>query len=284
MPGLPAENPDAYVTAVVRRAGTSFYWGMRRLPADRRRALYAIYAFCREVDDVADGPLPLPEKAAALAGWRAEVENVYTGAPAHPIGRALKSAIAAFDLKREDFLAVVDGMEMDAAPAVRIRDLDELYLYCDQVASAVGRLCVRAFGLGEREGIALAKSLGLALQLTNILRDVAEDAERDRVYLPADLLDGAGVPTGDVRAMLVSPGLAGVCEGLAARAAGHFAEADALIAKADPAAVRPAVMMGEVYRDILTRLCARGWRDLHRDVGPSKLAKLWIAIRLGLAG
>lgn len=283
-PDLPPNPPEAYVEALVRRAGTSFFWGMRRLEASRRRAVFAVYAFCREVDDIADGNLPLDRKRALLDAWRAEIELLYGGVCHHPITRALQAPVATYGLNKADFLAVIDGMEMDALPRVRIADMDELLLYCDRVACAVGRLCVRIFGMGEDEGIRLSTELGLALQLTNILRDIVEDAGRDRVYLPADMLAEAGAGGESAADVMTAPRLSVLCDRLARRADAHFNAAGVIINNADPAAVRPAVMMMQVYRRILDKLLARGWDELDKDVGPSKFEKLMIAVRYGVFG
>lgn len=281
---LPSASPDAYVEAMVKRAGTSFFWAMRRLPVHRRKGVFAVYAFCRDVDDIADGDLPLDRKRTLLDAWRQEIESLYGGSCHHPISQTLAEPARAFDLKKADFLAVIDGMEMDAFPRVRIADLDELTLYCDRVACAVGRLCVRIFGLGEAEGILLSADLGQALQLTNILRDIVEDAARDRVYLPADMLVLAGAGGVGLEDIITAPGLPALCDTLAAKAEQHFAAAAAVTAKADPAAVRPAVMMMQVYHRILIKLQRRGWHSLEQAVGPSKLEKLMIAIRYGVLG
>lgn len=275
-------DPDAYVEGVVRASGTSFFWGMRRLPSARRHAMYAIYAFCREVDDIADGTASATEKQARLGIWRGEIERLYGERPDHPIARALMRPVEAYGLRKEDFRAVVDGMEMDAADRVRIADMDELMLYCDRVASAVGRLSVRIFGMPETEGDALAAALGQALQLTNILRDLAEDAARDRLYLPADLLRAHGVPTDDADAVLRSANLHLVCKLLADIARRRFAEADRIIRAADRAQVRPAAMMMAVYRRLLIDLTARGWRDPSRRVRVPAWRKLWLAFRYGV--
>ncbi len=284
VPDLPAEPPEAYVEAMVRRAGTSFFWAMRRLDEERRQGVFAVYAFCRDVDDIADGDLLLDRKRMLLDAWRREIELLYGGACHHPISRALLKPVRTFNLQKIDFLAVIDGMEMDAAPRVRITDLDELSLYCDRVACAVGRLCVRVFGLGEDEGTRLSAELGMALQLTNILRDIAEDAGRDRVYLPADMLAEAGAGGDGIEDVITAPELPKLCENLAARAETHFANAEVVIRQAEPTAVRPAVMMMQVYHRILVKLQQRGWQNLERDVGPSKLEKILIAIRYGVFG
>ena len=281
---LPSTSPDVYVEAMVKRAGTSFFWAMRRLPAHRRKGVFAVYAFCRDVDDIADGDLPLDRKRILLDAWRQEIESLYGGTSHHPISHALAEPARTFDLKKADFLAVIDGMEMDAYPRVRIADLDELTLYCDRVAGAVGRLCVRIFGLGDAEGILLSADLGQALQLTNILRDIVEDAARDRVYLPADMLVLAGADGVGLEDIITAPGLPALCDKLAAKAEQHFDGAAVIIAKADPVAARPAVMMMHVYHRILAKLQKRGWQSLEQDVGPSRLEKIMIAVRYGIFG
>lgn len=272
----------AHVHAVVRAAGSSFYGAMRTLPPPQREAMFAIYAFCREIDDIADDPLPSGEKIAALAAWRDEIERLYDGVPEYRIARALLEPVTAYGLDKADFLALIDGMEMDAKEDLRGPTMDTLELYCDRVAGAVGRLSVRIFGAHGDQGDALAWSLGQALQLTNILRDVREDADRGRLYLPAELLDKYGVDTRDPVAVLVHPGIPGVCDELAAIARQRFAEASAATRHFDRRKVRPAIVMMEVYRRILDKLIGRGWRRLDRPVRISKLGKLFVALRYGL--
>ena len=180
--------PWAHVHRVVRESGTSFFWAMRVLPAERRRAMYAIYAFCREVDDIADEPGATEDKLRALAGWREEISRLYAGQPQWPTSRALLEAVERYELPQEEFLSVIDGMEIDAAPIVRMRRVEDLLDYCRKVAGAVGMLSIRAFGMPQRPGPQIAESLGNALQLTNILRDVKGDAKRQRLYVPTDTL------------------------------------------------------------------------------------------------
>ncbi len=280
-------DPAAHAEAVVRRAGTSFYWAMRRLPEHRRRAMYAIYAFCREVDDIADeisdGPGDEAAKRLQLGNWRGEIERLYGGHPRMLTGRALLPAVEQYGLPKEDFLAVIAGMEMDAGERLRIADMDELTLYCDRVACAVGRLSTPVFGLDPEIGRKLAFAEGMALQLTNILRDIAEDAARDRLYLPADVLGAHDiVETDDLAKVLGHPRLHQVCEVLAGVAEHQFVDAVALAGQCDPARVRPAMMMLQVYRRILQRLQWRGWEDLSSPVSLSKLTKLWVAFRYGV--
>ena len=183
-----AEGPPS---TAARSSGSSFYTAMRVLPAPQRDAMYEIYAFCRAVDDIADGEAPQAERRAGLERWRADIDRLYAGEPPAGLGR-LAATAKRFGLAREDFLAVIDGMEMDVEQDIRAPDFADLDLYCDRVASAVGRLSVRIFGLGEAEGRDLAHELGRALQLTNILRDLDEDAAVGRLYLPREALRGCG--------------------------------------------------------------------------------------------
>jgi len=276
-------DPAAHAEAVVRRAGTSFYWAMRRLAAPRRRAMFAIYAFCREVDDIADDDGDEAGKRLRLGQWRGEIERLYGGHPRGLTARALVPAVEAFDLRKDDFQAVIAGMEMDAGNRVRIADMDELTLYCDRVACAVGRLSTPVFGLPADVGAKLAFAEGLALQLTNILRDVVEDAGRDRLYLPADVLAAHDITdTEDIEQVLAHPRLADVCDVLAGVAEIHFKTAIELAAGCDRDRVRPAMMMLQVYHRILKRLRRRGFADLHTPVALGKGAKLWVAFRYGV--
>jgi presqualene diphosphate synthase len=274
---------SAYVEHVVRASGTSFYWAMRFLPAEKRQAMFAIYAFCRQVDDIADEPGEMDSKQQALGGWREDIERLYDGIAGGPITSALVRPVASFALPKQDFLAVIDGMEMDAADCIRIADCDELRRYCDRVACAVGRLSVRIFGVPQPTGDLLASALGEALQLTNILRDLKEDARRDRLYLPVDLLRKHGVfVDSDANAILHNTGIADICEELAAMAALKFEEASALLAQCNRGQVRPAVIMMEVYRRTFERLNGRGWRRWAEPVAVPSAEKLWIALRYGM--
>ena len=276
--------PDAlaYVDSVVRRSGSSFSSAMRCLPADKRKAMFAVYAFCRQVDDIADDPGEEADKLAQLAQWRSEIESLYAGHPRHLVGRALAAPVIRFGLDKQDFLAVVDGMEMDVGRSIRITDRKHLGLYCDRVACAVGRLSNRIFGIDEETGTRVARALGEALQLTNILRDIGEDAQRDRLYLPQDLLKAHGITEPNIGAVLAHPNLPGVCVEIAKMAQGRFDEAAFLLAKCDRRRMRPAIMMMEVYRRIFVGLSRRGWRDLDRPVSLSWVEKLWVLLRYGV--
>lgn len=279
--GVAQADLDA-VEAMVRSAGTSFYRGMRVLPPARRQAMYGIYAFCRIVDDIADEAGALPDKFRRLARWRERVAGLYRGEADGPVTQVLLAAVERFQLREADFVAVIDGMRMDAETVIVAPDLATLDLYCDRVASAVGRLSVRAFGDSSAAADAVARSLGRALQLTNILRDLQEDAERGRLYLPAEYLDQAGVPH-DPAAALASPALPAVCRRLAEDARGHFRDAEAHMANCDAAAMKPARLMGATYAAILTCLEQSGWRDPSQRVSLPLLRKLWLLVRYGLA-
>ena len=266
------------VEALVRRAGTSFYRGMKVLAADRRAAMYAIYAFCRMVDDVADEPGPLGEKIAGLAAWRGRIAGLYAGRAEDAVTRVLLPAVERYALRQDDFMAVIDGMQMDAESVIVAPDLAELDLYCDRVAAAVGRLSVRAFGDASPAADQVAWHLGRALQLTNILRDVAEDAGRGRLYLPQEWLGDAGVPA-EPAAALRHPGLPNVCARMAGDARRHFTEAHAAMRHCAPRAMRPARLMGASYAALLHRLERRGWTRLEQPVRVPKWQKVLIALR-----
>jgi phytoene synthase len=269
------------VEALVRRAGTSFHRGMAVLPPARRQAMFAIYAFCRIVDDIADDPAPFDARKSRLDAWRDRVAGLFRGEASDAVTRVLARAVAVFGLRQADFEAVIDGMQMDAETAIVAPDLATLDLYCDRVAAAVGRLSVRAFGDSSAAADELAHHLGRALQLTNILRDVAEDAARDRLYLPRDFLDDAGVPP-EPLAALHHPGLPVVCARLAALAHAHFRHAHAAMTRCDPRAMKPARLMAAMYEAVLARLERRGWDHPEIPARVPRWQKLWIALRHGL--
>lgn len=271
-----------HVRDLVRASGSSFTTAMRMLPRVKREAMYAIYAFCREVDDIADEPGETDDKRFRLGQWRGEIERLYGGRPRLAVSLALSCPVEQFGLGKEDFRAIIDGMEMDAVDGLRIADMDELSLYCDRVACAVGRLSCRVFGVADELGRPLAFALGQALQLTNILRDLHEDARRDRLYLPADLLQAHGINQDAPDAVVADPAVAAVCELLADIARRRFAEARSALAACDRRQVRPAVMMMAAYRRILARLMRRGWRNVAVPVALSPLEKLWIVLRHGI--
>ncbi len=273
----------AQVRRVAARSGSSFYWPMRLLPPDRRDAMFAVYAFCRAVDDIADGELSVAEKAQALDAWRDEIRRIFGGTPETATGRALQDAALRFGLQRSVMETIVDGVAMDATGAAVAPDMDTLVQYCNRVASAVGLLSIRIFGDDSgpaREG---AIALGHALQLTNILRDVAEDADRGRCYLPRELMEEHGVAFADPATVPQDPALAAVCEDVAEVAERRFAAASEAFAACDRKALKPALAMMEVYRLLLRKLRARGWRRLDRRPRVGRLRGLWIALKYTLA-
>jgi presqualene diphosphate synthase len=272
----------AEIEGIVRAAGTSFYRGMRILPPDRRAAMYAIYAFCRLVDDIADEPAPMEQKRAALAQWRGRIAALGDGLASDAVTRVLLPAMQAFRLREADFLAVIDGMQADAETEIVAPSWAELDLYCDQVASAVGRLSVRAFGDDSQAADEVAYHLGRALQLTNILRDLAEDAQRGRLYLPREYLRDAGIPLSPVAA-LASPRLREVCDRVAAEAQAHFAAAGTAMDRCNRRAMRPARIMAATYRAVLAALQARGWAHPAQAVTVPAWRKLLIAARYAVA-
>jgi phytoene synthase len=271
-----------HARTVTQASGTSFFWAMRLLPPVKRDAMFAVYAYCREIDDIADDPAPTAEKRARLAAWRQEIDRLYAGKPTYLTAKALLGPVRDFDLQRQDFLDLIDGMEMDATEAMRGPPMRELELYCDRVAGAVGMLSIRVFGCSHQRARDLARALGRALQLTNILRDMAEDAERERLYLPAELLDKHGIAARDADAVLAHPNLPKVCEELAGIAQGYFDAAIDALRDCDRKLMRPAVVMMWVYRNILARLIARGWTRIDEPVSLPKVQKLWIAFRYGV--
>ena len=282
----PAPSDLSFIRAKVQAAGSSFYWAMRFLPAHKREALFAIYAFCREVDDIADGDQPREAKIIALDRWRRKIEDLYAGKPGDEITRALHPAVDAFKLRKKDFIAVIEGMEMDARGPIVAPPLDELDLYCDRVASAVGRLCIHAFGEPTPAGERVADRLGRALQLTNILRDVEEDAAIGRLYLPAEYLAEAGIAVTNPHDVAAHANLSQVIAAVGALAEKAFADSEAAMAVCDKNAVRPAIIMMRVYRQHLDRIRDNGWNLVQPLRGFAKFkvnaSKLWTAVHTGL--
>jgi squalene synthase HpnD len=264
--------------AAKRASGSSFYNAMRVLPRAQREAMFEIYSFCRQVDDIADSRGPRDKRRDELARWRADIDALYAGKPV-PRTRGLSAPVRDFGLRREDFHAIIDGMEMDVVADIRAPDEATFDRYCDRVASAVGRLSVRVFGMDERDGIALAHHLGRALQLTNILRDVDEDASLGRLYLPVEALRAAGIGATDPATVLASPALAMVCADLVGRARAHFLQADQIMARSARRTVRAPRIMAEAYRLILDGLVGRGWAHPRRPIHLPRSRLLWIIMR-----
>jgi phytoene synthase len=265
-------------------SGSSFYVAMRLLPRAEREAMFAIYDFFRAIDDIADeGDWPRSHRHAALNQWRTDLAHIYAGrAPVH-LGD-LATAVSAFDLRLEDFLAAIDGVEMDVTGNMYPPDLATLDLYCDRVASAVGRLSVRIFGMPEADGLGLAHYLGRALQLTNILRDLDEDADMGRLYLPRELLEAAGIDIDHPRIVVSDPAVDDVCRDFARTARIHYREADRIMRRQIGGHMRAPRLMRRVYGRLLEKMEMQGWAWPRERVRIGKAQIVWIALKYGLVG
>jgi presqualene diphosphate synthase len=266
--------------AIVSRS--SFYRALGILPSEKRDAMYEVYAFCRAVDDIADDGGPNNDRIAMLDHWRADIARLYAGGGPSELTEGLAGPVQAFGLQQEDFFAIIDGMEMDVRRDILAQDWAALELYCDRVASAVGRLSVRIFGIEDEKGRQLAHHLGRALQMTNILRDLDEDASLGRLYLPKEALAEAGIDEVDIEKALAHPRLGQACASVVTRAKQHFAKASAVMASCRRESVRSPRVMTSVYEALLDKLVARGWTPPRREVRASKLQFLWIALRHGI--
>lgn len=251
---------------------------MRILPRAQREAMFEIYSFCRAVDDIADDPGPRDPRRRQLAQWRSDIDAVFRGTPP-PALAGLAAAVRRFDLQREDLFAIIDGMEMDVVADIRAPDEATLDLYCDRVACAVGRLSVRVFGMERESGLALSHHLGLALQLTNILRDLDEDASLGRLYLPREVLRAHAITATDPPTVLAHPALGAVCAVIAARAEDHFRAARKIMAQNPRKVVRAPRIMGEAYHLILEMLIARGFAPPRGRVRLPRARLLFIVLR-----
>jgi phytoene synthase len=243
--------------------------------------MYAVYAFCRAVDDVADDGGPAEIRRAELQRWGADIDALYAGRPV-PRVQDLVVPVRRYGLLRADFHAVIDGMAMDAFEDIVAPDEATLDLYCDRVASAVGRLSVRIFGVPEAEGIALAHHEGRALQLTNILRDIDEDAERGRLYLPREKLLAIGLTDPTPQAAIDHPRIGEVCAALAEEAKEHYRQTWAIIARCPRKVTKAPRLMAAAYRLYLDAVLARGWARPRARVKPGKAALIAVALKHGI--
>jgi phytoene synthase len=265
-------------------AGSSFYWGMRLLPKDGREAMYAIYRFCRAVDDIADDVKASDaDRGNQLQSWRDSITSLFRGAAPERVD-FLEEAVRRFDLREADFLSVIEGMEIDASGAVIAPELAKLDRYCDCVASAVGRLSIKVFGMDETPGFALAHHLGRALQVTNILRDIDEDAEMGRLYLPREFLDRASIPANDPAQAIAHPAIDAVCRGVAEMAKRHYSEADKIFRSRPRGDLRPPRLMGAMYSAMLERMQKRGWSPPRQRARLPKTILITLVLRYAFAG
>lgn len=265
-----------------RAHSSSFYTAMRILARDQRRSIMAVYGFCRAVDDIADSPAGTPgERLAKLQAWRRAIAGLYAGTPVPDVAE-LVDPVARYQLRREDFEAVIDGMAMDAAGDGKAPDWQTLDTYCDRVASAVGRLSVRIFGVDDVNGPPLAHHLGRALQLTNILRDIDEDGAIGRLYLPREALDKAGIAGDTPQAVLDHPNLDAACRLVARRARAHFDGASAIMDRLPRRTMKAPRLMASAYGSILDQLVATGWAPPRHRVGTDRLKLIVSLFRYGL--
>ncbi|MDR0716514.1 MAG: presqualene diphosphate synthase HpnD [Azoarcus sp.] len=269
-------TPHEYCQNKAAASGSSFYYSFMFLDPARRRAITALYAFCREIDDIVDEYPGAALAQTRLAWWRQEIARVCSGAPSHPVGLALQNVREQFDLPHERLLEIIDGMAMDLQYN-RYPDFDALQRYCYHVASVVGLLAAGIFGHGDPRTLDYAHDLGIAFQLTNIIRDVGEDARRNRIYLPDDELQRFGVPAGDILAARYSDGFRALMSFQAERAETFYERAFAALPAADRKNQRPGIVMAAIYRSLLREIARDGFLVLDRRASLTPLRKVWLA-------
>ncbi|MDY0975731.1 presqualene diphosphate synthase HpnD [Massilia sp. CFBP9012] len=269
-------SPDEYCQQKTVQSGSSFYYSFLFLPPERRRAITALYAFCREVDDTVDEATDGSVARIKLAWWRTEVSKMYSGTPTHPVMLALQPHIATYKLEEKHLLAIVDGMEMDLDQS-RYLDYPGLQRYCWHVAGVVGILSASIFGYTNPQTLAYAEKLGLAFQLTNIIRDVGDDARKGRIYLPVNELQQFGVTANDLLKLQHSDKFEALMRFQAERAQAIYDEALALLPKEDRRAQRPGLMMAAIYRTLLDEIQRDGFHVLNQRISLTPLRKLWLA-------
>ncbi len=277
-------TPDQYCEDKAAKSGSSFYYSFRFLPEDRRRAVTALYAFCREVDDVVDECQDERVARVKLAWWRSEVARLYAGTPEHPVGQALLPHVRALDLPQGQLLEIIDGMEMDLDQA-RYASFRDLQLYCYRVAGVVGQLCAQIFGYQDRQTLKYAHDLGIAFQLTNIIRDVGEDARRGRIYLPVEDLQRFNVPADDILNYRETPAFRELMLFQIERAEQFYAQALALLPAVDRKPQRPGLMMAAIYRATLEEIRRDGAEKvLNQRLSLTPIRKLWLAWKTSVFG
>lgn len=270
-------NPQEYCQNKTTASGSSFYYSFLFLPKARREAITALYAFCREVDDVADECTDVNIARTKLAWWRAEIANLYAGNPQHPVTKALASVVRDYDLNEEHFQEIIDGMEMDLEQN-RYADFKQLQLYCYRVAGVVGLLSASIFGFSNRNTLKYAHNLGLAFQLTNIIRDIGEDARRDRIYLPLDELTQFGVTENDIVQGHESENVQQLLDFQIERAESYYDRAFSELPPEDKKAQGTGLMMAAIYRTLLREIKADGAQKvLNARISLTPLRKLWLA-------
>lgn len=274
-----AGDPKRYVSEVVRASGSSFARPMMFLPRNKREAMIALYAFCRETDDIVDEIEDPGEALARLTAWRTELDALYEGRPTHPVTCALTGPVREFRLPKKYFLDILEGFEMDRSGAMARPDMKTLERYCYCVASCVGLISVEIFGYRDPRIRDFAYHLGQAFQLTNILRDIAEDAARGRIYLPREALERQGLAQVPARELIFQPQLPPVCAEVGALAQRHFEQASACLPASEIRNMRPALLMRAVYERYLSRMEASGWRLGGDRVRLGRATKTWVLLR-----
>lgn len=269
-------TPDQYCRDKAAKSGSSFYYSFMFLPAQRRQAITALYAFCREVDDAVDDIADPVVASKTLAWWRDEIDRTFDGQATHPVGLALQTSLKHFELHQEYFLEIIDGMEMDLYPQT-YPAFKHLALYCHRVASVVGLLAAEIFGYDNRKTLKYAEKLGLAFQITNIIRDVREDAERGRIYLPEEDLARFQVTAEDILALKQTPELTKLLKFEADRAREFYREAMALLPQEDRFKQRTGLIMSAIYEATLDELERDGFRVMQQRISLTPLRKLWLA-------
>ena len=276
-------TPDEYCQDKAARSGSSFYYSFLFLPPDRRRAITALYAFCREVDDLVDHCSDASVARAKLGWWRGEIDQLFAGQPNHPVTRALAPHLAAFGIERRYLIEIIDGMQMDLDQN-RYLDYEGLKLYCHRVAGVVGLLAAGIFGASRYETLQYAARLGLALQLTNIIRDVGEDARNGRIYLPIEDLQRFDVAVHEILAAKSSDRFSRLMQFQTQRAQQCYREAYALLPDADRRAQRPGLIMAGIYSTLLQEIEQDGYQVLAHRVALTPLRKLWLAWKIWVTG
>lgn len=274
-------TPDQYCQDKAASSGSSFYYSFKFLPPDKRRAITALYAFCREVDDVVDECSDENVARTTLNWWRSEVDAIYGGKPQHPVTQALVPLVKQFNLPQKHLHEIIDGMEMDLSQHI-YADFNALQLYCYRVASVVGLLAAEIFGYTDQQTLKYAHDLGIAFQLTNIIRDVGEDARRGRIYLPLDELAQFGVHTRDVLNARETEGFQKLMQFQIERAQRFYQQALKQLPAADRKAQRTGLIMAAIYRATLDEVVASGCHVLKERVSLTPLRKLWLAYKTWL--
>lgn len=276
-------DPHEYCQSKAAQSGSSFYYSFLFLPEERRRAITALYAFCREVDDVVDDCSDVATARATLAWWRQELAAAFHGTPQHPVARALAEVAPRFNLAEARLNEIIDGMEMDLE-LNRYPSFEVLRQYCHRVAGVVGLLSAEIFGYQDRRTLEYAADLGMAFQLTNIIRDVGEDARRNRIYLPLDEIERHGVSVADISGSRETDNLHRLIEFQIERALGYYSEALGKLPAVDRRAQRAGIIMAAIYRTLLDEIRRDGCRVLTRRVSLTPIRKLWIAWRTWIKG